>query len=64
MEDENNSLYSEEQEVKAEIDSEEEIKFEKFFDKPTKNTQNSRDSENSDVDENEIFSQIKEIEKK
>ena len=64
MEDENNSLYSEEQEVKAEIDSEEEIKFEKFFDKPTKNTQNSGDSENSDVDENEIFAQIKEIEKK
>ena len=66
IEDENNSLYSEEQEVKAEIDSEEEIKFDKFFDKPTKkNLKNDDDIlENSDIDENEIFTQIKEIEEK
>ena len=64
MEDENNSLYSEEQEVKAEINSEEEIKFDKFFDKPTKKSKNDETSENSDVDENAIFSQIKEIEQK
>ena len=65
IEDENNSLYSEEQEVKAEIDSEEEIKFDKFFDKPTKKSKNvENSSENSDVDENEIFTQIKEIEQK
>ena len=66
VEDENNSLYSEEQEVKAEIDSEEEIKFDKFFDKPTKkNLKNDDDIlENSDIDENEIFTQIKEIEEK
>ena len=65
MEDENNSLYSEEQEVKAEIDSEEEIKFDKFFDKPTKKLKKEENSlGNSDIDENEIFSQIKEIEEK
>ena len=65
IEDENNSLYSEEQEVKAEIDSEEEIKFDKFFDKPTKKSKNlENSSENSDIDENEIFNQIKEIEQK
>ena len=64
-EDDNNSLYSEEQRIKAEIDSEEEIKFDKFFDKPDKKKKdNNLDSENSDVDENEIFSQIKEIEEK
>ena len=62
--DENNSLYSEEQEIKAEIDSEEEIKFDKFFDKPTKDAKNSDMSEDSDIDENQIFSQIKEIEQK
>ena len=65
IEDENNSLYSEEQEVKAEIDSEEEIKFDKFFDKPKKNLKDDENSsENSDIDENVIFSQIKEIEEK
>lgn len=64
-EDDNNSLYSEEQRIKAEIDSEEEIKFDKFFDKPDKKKKdNNLDSEDSDVDENEIFSQIKEIEEK
>ena len=64
-EEDNNSLYSEEQRVKAEIDSEEEIKFDKFFDKPDKKKKdNNLDSEDSDVDENEIFSQIKEIEEK
>ena len=62
--DENNSLYSEEQEIKAEIDSEEEIKFDKFFDKPSKDAKNSDMSEDSDIDENQIFSQIKEIEQK
>ena len=62
--DENNSLYSEEQEMKAEIESEEEIKYNKFFDKPKnkKDSQNSIDT--SDVDENEIFEQINEIEEK
>ena len=65
IEDENNSLYSEEQEAKAEIDSEEEIKFDKFFDKPKKNLKDEENSsENSDIDENVIFSQIKEIEQK
>ena len=70
-EDMNNSLYSEEQEIKADIDSEEEIKFDKFFDKPEKNKNKSskkniddNSSSNSDFDENEIFSQIKRIEEK
>ena len=65
-ENENNSLYSEEQEVKAEIDSDEEIKFDKFFDKPKKDLNKIGDnsSTNSDIDENEIFTQIKQIEEK
>ena len=65
-ENENNSLYSEEQEVKAEIDSDEEIKFDKFFDKPEKDLNKIGDnsSTNSDIDENEIFTQIKQIEEK
>ena len=69
-EDENNSLYSEEQEIKAEIDSDEEIKFDKFFDKPKNNKLkssqiNDNDSSSlSDIDENEIFTQIKKIEEK
>ena len=65
-ENENNSLYSEEQEVKAEIDSDEEIKFDKFFDKPEKglNKIGDNSSTNSDIDENEIFTQIKQIEEK
>ena len=61
---ENNSLYSEEQEIKADINSDEEIKFDKFFDKPEKKLRNIDTSENSDFDENEIFTQIKEIEEK
>ena len=61
---ENNSLYSEEQEIKADINSVEEIKFDKFFDKPEKKLRNIDTSENSDFDENEIFTQIKEIEEK
>jgi len=67
-EDENNSLYSEEQQIEAEIDSDEEIKYNKFFDKPENKYKNSKlgedDTSNSDVDENEIFSQIKKIEEK
>ena len=65
-ENENNSLYSEEQEIKAEIDSDEEIKFDKFFDKPEKDLNKIGDnsSTNSDIDENEIFTQIKQIEEK
>ena len=67
-EDENNSLYSEEQQVEAEIDSDEEIKYNKFFDKPEnkykKNIQGEDDTSNTDIDENEIFSQIKKIEEK
>ena len=65
-ENENNSLYSEEQEIKAEIDSDEEIKFDKFFDKPKKDLNKIGDnsSTNSDIDENEIFTQIKQIEEK
>ena len=65
-ENENNSLYSEEQEVKAEIDSDEEIKFDKFFDKPEKDLNKIGDnsSTNSDIDENEIFTQIQQIEEK
>ena len=66
--DENNSLYSEEQQIEAEIDSEEEIKYNKFFDKPEnkykKNAQREDDISNTDIDENEIFSQIKKIEEK
>ena len=66
--DENNSLYSEEQQIEAEIDSEEEIKYNKFFDKPEnkykKNAQREDDISNTDIDENEIFSQIKTIEEK
>ena len=64
--DENNSLYSEEQEIKAEIDSDEEIKYNKFFDNPEKNNNknNSDNSSLSDFDENEIFTQIKRIEEK
>ena len=57
-------MYSEEQEIKAEINSDEEIKFEKFFDKPQKGKNNENSEETSDVDENEIFTQIKEIEEK
>ena len=67
-EDENNSLYSEEQQIEAEIDSDEEIKYNKFFDNPENKYKNSKlgedDTSNSDVDENEIFSQIKKIEEK
>jgi len=65
-ENENNSLYSEEQEIKAEINSDEEIKFDKFFDKPEKDLNKIGDnsSTNSDIDENEIFTQIKQIEEK
>ena len=66
--DENNSLYSEEQQIEAEIDSEEEIKYNKFFDKPEnkykKDAQREDDISNTDIDENEIFSQIKKIEEK
>ena len=66
--DENNSLYSEEQQIEAEIDSEEEIKYNKFFDKPEnkykKDAQRQDDISNTDIDENEIFSQIKKIEEK
>ena len=65
---ENNSLYSEEQQIEAEIDSDEEIKYNKFFDKPEnkykKNRQGEDDTSNTDIDENEIFSQIKKIEEK
>ena len=65
---ENNSLYSEEQQIEAEIDSEEEIKYNKFFDKPEnkykKNKQGEDDTSNTDIDENEFFSQIKKIEEK
>ena len=65
---ENNSLYSEEQQIEAEIDSDEEIKYNKFFDKPEnkykKNKQGEDDTSNTDIDENEIFSQIKKIEEK
>ena len=63
----NNSLYSEEQEIKAEIDSDEEIKYNKFFDKPKNKLNKTKDdnsSLNSDFDENEIFTQIKQIEEK
>ena len=66
--DENNSLYSEEQQIEAEIDSDEEIKYNKFFDKPENKYKNNKpgedDTSNSDVDENEIFAQIKKIEEK
>ena len=65
---ENNSLYSEEQQIEAEIGSDEEIKYNKFFDKPEnkykKNKQGEDDTSNTDIDENEIFSQIKKIEEK
>ena len=66
--DENNSLYSEEQQIEAEIDSDEEIKYNKFFDKPENKYKNNKpgedDTSNSDIDENEIFAQIKKIEEK
>ena len=62
-EDEEGSLYEEDQEIKAEIDSEEDIKFDNFFDKPKKNSQNSEKNSDSE-NENEIFDQINEIEKK
>lgn len=60
-EEQENSLYSEEQEMEAEINSKESINYDQFFDAP--NNKEAKEEESDENYEDEIFSQIHQIEK-